>query len=103
MKGTSVVDVIAVNFGQLAAAEAELASAQAAIASSLSDLNSNLQPLLASWVGDGGEAYTIQQTRWNSASADLNETLRLIHLSVGEANASYQATERRIAAAWAGL
>ena len=68
--------------------------------SALATLNSDLKPLFASWIGDGGEAYTAQQRAWDTAAADLNATLALVHAAVGESNAKYQSTDNKIAAAW---
>jgi ESAT-6 family protein len=95
-------DEIAVNYTQLAAAEADLSASVQAIRAALDTLNSDLQPLFASWQGDGGEAYTIQQKNWETASADLNLTLGKVQVEVGNANALYQLTDSRIASAWNG-
>ena len=75
-------DEIAVNYTQLAAAEADLSASVRAIRAALDTLNSDLQPLFASWQGDGGEAYTIQQKNWETASADLNLTLGKVQVEV---------------------
>ena len=93
-------DEIAVNYTQLAAAEADLAASCRVISSALATLNGDLKPLFASWIGDGGEAYTAQQRAWDTAAADLNATLALVHAAVGESNAKYQSTDNKIAAAW---
>lgn len=93
---------IVVDFQQLAATEAALTSAYRAISGSLEQLNTDLQPLFAGWTGAGGEAYTAQQRIWNSECQRLNDVLRQISAAIGEANAAYQVTESRIAAAWSG-
>ncbi len=95
-------DVIVVDYPALYAAEEELSASQKAIAAALTTLNADLQPLLSSWIGDGGEAYHVQQDKWNASSDDLNATLALMYQAVGTANAQYQLTDNRIASAWQG-
>lgn len=96
-------DDIHVDFGALAAAEDALRVSQSAIAAELALLNDNLKPLLASWQGDGGAAYTVQQSTWNRESDQLNLTLAAVHQAVGVANAGYQLTDQQVASAWSGV
>ena len=94
---------ILVDYGQLTAAEAALAASQRQITAALAELNADLAPLLATWEGDGKQAYLRQQTRWNTAADELNRTLAAVHTTVGEANRRYLAMDQRVAAAWSGL
>ena len=91
---------IVVDYTALSAAETSLAGSQRTIAAALQALNSDLAPLLATWEGDGKEAYLVQQTKWNTESENLNLTLAAIHAAVGSANSGYQLTDRQIAGAW---
>ena len=94
---------ILVDYGQLTAAELAMAASQRQIAAALADLDSDLAPLLATWEGDGKQAYLRQQMKWNTAADELNRTLAAVHTAVGEANRRYSDTDRRVAAAWSGL
>ena len=94
---------ILVNFEQLTAAEIAMAASQRHIAAALAELDRDLAPLLASWEGDGKQAYLRQQVKWNTAAEELNRTLAAVHTAVGEANRRYFDTDRRVAAAWSGL
>ena len=96
----AVNDEIVVDYSALAAAEAALAASQKLIAATLQTLNDDLKPLLATWEGEGKEAYLFQQNKWNGESDNLNATLAQIHVAVGTANSGYQHTDRRIASAW---
>jgi early secretory antigenic target protein ESAT-6 len=94
---------ILVDYNQLTAAEVAMAASQRQIAAALAELNSDLAPLLATWEGDGKQAYLRQQTKWNTAADELNRTLAAVHVTVGEANRRYLVTDQRVAAAWSGL
>lgn len=93
-------DQIVVDYSALASAEAALASSQKLIAAALQTLNDDLGPLLATWEGDGKDAYLLQQTKWNDESDNLNLTLAKVHAAIGQANTGYQFTDRQIANAW---
>jgi early secretory antigenic target protein ESAT-6 len=93
-------DMIVVDYVALAQAEAALAASQKQIAQVLQGLNDDLAPLLATWEGDGRDAYLFQQNKWNGESASLNSTLASIHVAVRTANTGYQQTDQRIANAW---
>ncbi len=94
---------IVVDYDALTAAEAALTNFQRLIAATLQELNQDLAPLLATWEGNGRDAYLSQQTAWNTASDNLNLTLAAVHAAVGTANLGYQQTDRQIADAWHGL
>ncbi len=94
---------ILVDYGQLTAAESALAASQRQITAALADLDADLAPLLATWEGDGKQAYLRQQSKWNTAADELNRTLAAVHATVGEANRRYLAMDQRVAAAGSGL
>ncbi|MEO5831809.1 MAG: WXG100 family type VII secretion target [Nakamurella sp.] len=94
---------ILVDYAQLTAAELAMAASQRRITAALAELDGDLVPLLATWEGDGKQAYLRQQDKWNAAADELNRTLAAVHTAVGEANRRYQDTDRRVAAAWGGM
>ncbi len=87
--------VLVVNFAALQQAGADIQKALTALDAQLGQLERDAAPLVASWSGDARAAYEQRQTRWRSASQDLQAMLRDIKLAVGDSAADYLDTEKR--------
>lgn len=85
---------VAVNFGSLGEAQSNIASTSAKVTAELDDLRAFVARLTAAWSGAARDAYQVQQTKLDTAAAELNQVLAQIGTAVGTANDSYQAAER---------
>jgi WXG100 family type VII secretion target len=92
---------ITVTFSTISQAQADVANTVGRIEGQLSDLRSFLQPMVSTWEGGASSDYQVLQKRWDTAAADLNAVLGQISRLLGEAEASYRATENGIASTWA--
>ncbi|WDZ86355.1 WXG100 family type VII secretion target [Micromonospora cathayae] len=87
--------VLVVNFAALQQASADIQRALNTLDSQLGQLERDAAPLVATWSGDAKEAYAQRQTRWRSASQDLQTMLRDIKVAVDDSAADYLNTEKR--------
>jgi WXG100 family type VII secretion target len=87
--------VLVVSFPALQQASADIQKALSTLDSQLGQLERDAAPLVSSWDGDAKQAYEQRQSRWRSASQDLQAMLRDIKAAVDESAADYQSTERR--------
>ena len=87
--------VLVVNFAALQQAGADIQRALSTLESQLGQLERDAAPLVASWDGEAREAYEVRQSRWRSASQDLQAMLRDIKLAVEDSAADYLDTEKR--------
>ncbi|BCL15247.1 MULTISPECIES: WXG100 family type VII secretion target [Micromonospora] len=87
--------VLVVNFAALQQAGADIQRALNTLDSQLGQLERDAAPLVASWTGEAREAYSVRQTRWRSASQDLQAMLRDIKVAVDDSAADYLNTEKR--------
>jgi 6 kDa early secretory antigenic target len=87
--------VLVVSFPALQQASADIQKALSTLDSQLGQLERDAAPLVSSWDGDAKQAYEQRQSRWRSASQDLQAMLRDIKVAVDESAADYQSTERR--------
>ncbi|MEU9514528.1 WXG100 family type VII secretion target [Micromonospora sp. NPDC048169] len=87
--------VLVVNFAALQQAGADIQRALSTMESQLGQLERDAAPLVASWDGEAREAYEVRQSRWRSASQDLQAMLRDIKLAVEDSAADYLDTEKR--------
>ncbi|MEU8073260.1 WXG100 family type VII secretion target [Micromonospora sp. NPDC049151] len=87
--------VLVVNFAALQQAGADIQRALSTMESQLGQLERDAAPLVASWDGEAREAYEVRQSRWRSASQDLQGMLRDIKLAVEDSAADYLDTEKR--------
>ena len=87
--------VLVVNFAALQQASADIQRALNTLDSQLGQLERDAAPLVASWSGDAREAYLVRQTRWRSASQDLQAMLRDIKVALDDSSADYLNTEKR--------
>ncbi|MDG4763368.1 WXG100 family type VII secretion target [Solwaraspora sp. WMMD406] len=87
--------VLVVNFQVLQQASADIQHALRTLESQLDQLERDATPLVASWDGAARQAYEERQSRWRSASRDLQSMLREIKVAVDESSADYLSTERR--------
>jgi WXG100 family type VII secretion target len=87
--------VLVVSFPALQQASADIQKALSTLDSQLGQLERDAAPLVSSWDGDAKQAYEQRQSRWRTASQDLQAMLRDIKAAVDESAADYQSTERR--------
>ena len=87
--------VLVVSFPALQQASADIQKALSTLDSQLGQLERDAAPLVSSWDGDAKQAYEQRQSRWRSASQDLQTMLRDIKAAVDESAADYQSTERK--------
>jgi 6 kDa early secretory antigenic target len=87
--------VLVVSFPALQQASADIQKALSTLDSQLGQLERDAAPLVSSWDGDAKQAYEQRQSRWRSASQDLQAMLRDIKAAVDESAADYQSTERK--------
>ena len=87
--------VLVVNFAALQQAGADIQRALSTLESQLGQLERDAAPLVASWNGEAREAYEVRQSRWRTASQDLQAMLRDIKLAVEDSATDYLDTEKR--------
>ncbi|SDZ35876.1 WXG100 family type VII secretion target [Micromonospora pattaloongensis] len=87
--------VLVVSFSALQQASADIQKALNTLDSQLGQLERDAAPLVASWTGEAREAYQVRQSRWRSASQDLQNMLREIKVAVDESAADYLNTEKK--------
>jgi early secretory antigenic target protein ESAT-6 len=88
-------DILVVNFPALQQASADIQKALNTLDSQLAQLERDAAPLIATWDGDARQAYDQRQSRWRTASADLQAMLRDIKLALDDSAADYLSTEKR--------
>jgi WXG100 family type VII secretion target len=88
-------DILVVNFPALQQASADIQKALNTLDSHLAQLERDAAPLIATWDGDARQAYDQRQSRWRTASADLQAMLRDIKLALDDSAADYLSTEKR--------
>ncbi|GGM21517.1 WXG100 family type VII secretion target [Micromonospora yangpuensis] len=87
--------VLVVNFAALQQASMDIQKALNTLDSQLGQLEKDAAPLVATWSGDAQQAYQVRQSRWRSASQDLQGMLRDIRLAVDDSATDYLNTEKR--------
>jgi WXG100 family type VII secretion target len=88
-------DILVVNFPALQQASADIQKALNTLDTQLGQLERDAAPLIATWDGDARQAYDQRQSRWRTASADLQAMLRDIKLALDDSAADYLSTEKR--------
>jgi len=97
-----VTDYTAASFGGMAQGEQEFMAIFNTLTSTLTDLQRNLESSLAQWSGAARSAYTQAKAEWDAASQHMASVLNQLGVTIGEANATYQATERQLTGLWGG-
>ncbi|MER7164570.1 WXG100 family type VII secretion target [Micromonospora sp. NPDC000207] len=87
--------VLVVNFAALQQAGADIQRALNTLESQLGQLERDAAPLVATWAGDAQQAYQVRQSRWRTASQDLQAMLRDIKIAVDDSATDYLNTEKR--------
>ncbi|MFF3867295.1 WXG100 family type VII secretion target [Micromonospora sp. NPDC001898] len=87
--------VLVVNFAALHQAGADIQRGLKTLDDQLGQLERDAAPLVAGWDGEARQAYEQRQTRWRSASQDLQAMLRDIKLAVDDSASDYLDTEKR--------
>lgn len=89
-----------VTFAEVQQAAQDITSSSNTIDQHLSDLKGKLAPIVAEWTGAAAEAYQAAQKQWDSAAADLNETLASIGIAVRQAGEGYSGAEDAAKKLW---
>jgi early secretory antigenic target protein ESAT-6 len=89
--------MLLVNFGALQTASADISKALSKLTSSLERLEQDNKPLVDTWDGEAKQAYHARQTKWQQASADLQQILQNIKKAVDESAEDYVHTEKQAA------
>ena len=87
--------VLLVNFGSLQQAGADIQKALNTLQSQLDQLERDAGPLVATWSGPAQEAYAQRQTKWRTASRDLQDILQNVKVAVDRSAEDYLSTERQ--------
>ncbi|GAA1845438.1 WXG100 family type VII secretion target [Asanoa iriomotensis] len=88
-------DMLVVNFPALHQASADIQKALNTLDTQLGQLERDAAPLIASWDGEARQAYDQRQSRWRTASADLQSMLRDIKRALDDSAADYLSTEKK--------
>ncbi|GAA4429629.1 WXG100 family type VII secretion target [Actinokineospora soli] len=88
------MDMIKVNFAEVANASQAINSTSGTLEGLLGDLKSRLAPLSAGYEGAASEAWQQKQAEWDRAYDDLKQVLSSIGAAVGQAGENYEATEK---------
>ncbi len=87
--------LLVVNFSALQQASADIQKALSSLDSQLGQLERDAAPLVATWDGEAKQAYDQRQSKWRSASQDLQSILRDIKVAVDESASDYLHTEKK--------
>ncbi|MEV4533185.1 WXG100 family type VII secretion target [Asanoa sp. NPDC049518] len=88
-------DVLVVNFPALQQASSDIQRALNTLDTQLGQLERDAAPLIATWDGEARQAYDQRQSRWRTASADLQSMLRDIKRALDDSAADYLSTEKK--------
>jgi 6 kDa early secretory antigenic target len=86
------------NFGAIEGGAGEIGGAVARVEALLDEGKASLAALQSVWGGGGSEAYLAVQTRWDSASLELNTALKQLGLTISEAGTTMAQTEAAVTA-----
>jgi early secretory antigenic target protein ESAT-6 len=86
---------LVVDFGALEHASQSIQSALNTLHSRLDEVSQLGRRLTANWQGDAKDAYSVRQSNWERAGADLALMLRDIKVGVDESMQRYRETELR--------
>jgi WXG100 family type VII secretion target len=78
----------------------DIHTTSARLNTALDELRALIAPLQQVWTRDAAEAYRIEQTRWEQATAALNEILVGLGNAVRDGSDEVAATDRSAANAW---
>ncbi|HEX2213003.1 MAG TPA: WXG100 family type VII secretion target [Mycobacterium sp.] len=81
------------NFAGIEAGVSEIQAAVGTTHNLLDEGKGSLASLAAVWGGAGSEAYQAVQMRWDSASAELNQALQHLAMTMSEAKSTMVQTE----------
>lgn len=90
------------DFGQIEAGAGEINGAVGKTAGLLDEGRGALAALAGVWGGSGSDAYQAVQTKWNTASDELNAALMNLASKVSEAGQTMAQTEAGVTANFQG-
>ncbi len=91
---------ITVTFGTISQAQSDVSNTVSRMDQQFDDLRQFLAPMVSTWEGGAAADYQVLQRRWDTAATDLNGVLGQISQLLGQAHASYTATESANAQMW---
>jgi WXG100 family type VII secretion target len=95
--------VLSYNFDEIEyTVRQEIHNTSARLNAALDELRSQIVPLQEIWTREAAEAYRIEQSRWDHASAALNEILFNLGNAVRDGADDVATTDRSAAGAWGG-
>jgi WXG100 family type VII secretion target len=93
--------VLSYNFDEIEySVRQDVHATHARLNAALDELRAQIAPLQEIWTREAAEAYRIEQTRWEQATAALNEILFSLGNAVRDGSDDVAATDRRAATAW---
>lgn len=92
------LDGLRVQHSALDQAAADMYTTVKDIDDRMNRLESELEPLRSQWAGGAQQAYLAAKATWDRAILEMRDLLDESHRTVYEANAEYQAVDRRGAA-----
>ena len=93
--------VLSYNFDEIEyTVRQDIHSTSARLNSALDELRAQIAPLQQVWTREAADAYRVEQTRWEQATAALNEILFSLGNAVQAGSDDVAATDRSAANAW---
>jgi early secretory antigenic target protein ESAT-6 len=89
-------------FGVIEALAMEIHGHTGTVNGLLDEGSAGLARLVAAWTGDGNNAYVGLQTKWNSASAELNAALLNLGQTIQEAGQTMASADKGVAGSFGG-
>jgi early secretory antigenic target protein ESAT-6 len=93
-------DYTAASFGTMAEAEQAFLQIYNSLTNELADLQRQLESSLQAWSGSARAAYTQAKAQWDAAAEQMGQVLNQLGVVIGEANTTYQDTERQLTNLW---
>jgi ESAT-6 family protein len=93
--------VLSYNFDEIEyTVRQDIHATSARLNAALDELRAQIAPLQQVWTRQAAEAYRVEQTRWEQATAALNEILVNLGNAVRDGSDEVAATDRSAANAW---
>jgi ESAT-6 family protein len=97
---TAAGDYTQAEFGTMAQAEQAFLQIYNNLTNELADLQRQLESSLQLWTGSARAAYTEAKMQWDSAAEHMGQVLNQLGVVIGQANETYQTTERQLQSLW---
>lgn len=97
-----MTDFTAADFGGMAQGEQEFMAIFNTLTNTLTDLQHKLESSLSQWTGGAQAAYHQAKAQWDQAAQHMALVLNQLGVTIGQANQTYQDTERQLSGLWEG-